>query len=139
MTARSLASLLALAAVACAHVPPRPEVQAPPEAQAPRNGYRERGLASVYANSLAGHITANGEAYDPQALTAAHKTLPLGTRVQVLSLSNGRTVTVRNNDRGPYVTGRIIDLSRAAANQLGLVGLMRVEIRSLDPAPPPSS
>jgi rare lipoprotein A len=136
---RSSAGVLALTAIACAHAAPRPEVQAPPSVQAPLEVHREQGLASVYANNLAGRLTASGEPYDPQALTAAHKTLPLGTRVQVISLSNGRSVWVRINDRGPYVRGRIIDLSRAAASQLGLEGLMRVELRLRDPAAQPSS
>jgi rare lipoprotein A len=67
-----------------------------------------------YSAWFAGQTTASGEPYDPAALTAAHRTLPLGTMVTVTSLSSGRSVQVRINDRGPYVEGRIIDLSRAA-------------------------
>jgi rare lipoprotein A len=77
-----------------------------------------RGEASYYHDGLAGRPTASGEAYDPQAMTAAHKTLPLGTRVRVERRDKDLSVTVRINDRGPFVEGRIIDLSRAAARQL---------------------
>jgi rare lipoprotein A len=90
----------------------------------------ERGLASYYASSLAGHRTANGETYDPFALTAAHRKLPFGTRVEVRTAS-GRAVVVRINDRGPFVSGRVIDLSRRAAEELGIVhaGVAEVELR----------
>jgi rare lipoprotein A len=67
------------------------------------------------------HTTANGEAFNPDGLTAAHKTLPFGTRVQVTNLANNRTVTVRINDRGPFVRGRGIDLSRGAARAIGCI------------------
>ena len=122
MRRQTLPVSLALALVACAHAAPKPE-------GAPANPYLEEGVASVYADSLAGRVTASGEPYQPLALTAAHRSLPLGTRVQVVSLSNGRSVWVRINDRGPFVRGRIIDLSRAAAAQIGLVGLMRVGLQ----------
>lgn len=78
----------------------------------------ERGDAGYYASSFAGRATTSGEPYNPHALTAAHRTLPLGTRVRVKDLDNGRHVTVRINDRGPFVDGRIIDLSRRAAKKL---------------------
>jgi rare lipoprotein A len=94
-------------------------------------GYVERGVASWYGPGFHGNRTANGERYDMHRLTAAHRTLPLGSVAQVRSLSNGRTVTVRINDRGPFARGRIIDLSLAAAEGLGMIGqgTDRVEMR----------
>lgn len=94
----------------------------------------QTGVASWYGKALAGHKTASGEPFDPQALTAAHKTLPLGTWVEVRRLDNGKTVRVRINDRGPHVAGRIIDLSQHAASELDLVrdGVANVEIRVVD-------
>jgi rare lipoprotein A len=83
----------------------------------------ERGGASWYGIQFHQKKTASGERFDMTALTAAHRTLPFNTRVCVRSLVNGREVLVRINDRGPYATGRIIDLSRAAAESIGLVGL----------------
>ena len=81
------------------------------------------GQASFYADSLHGRRTANGERYDREEFTAAHRSLPFGVRLCVRSLVNGRTVIVRVNDRGPFTPGRIIDLSRAAAEELGMMGL----------------
>lgn len=94
-------------------------------------GYVERGIASWYGPGFHGRKTANGETYDMHQLTAAHRTLPLGSVVQVRSLTNGRTVTVRINDRGPFVRNRILDLSQAAAQALGMEGkgTDQVEIR----------
>ena len=88
------------------------------------------GIASRYSNRLAGRKTANGEIYDPKKLTAAHLKLPFGTRVKVTNLENNETVVVRINDRGPYVKGRIIDLSYAAARQIGMLkkGIVKVRI-----------
>jgi rare lipoprotein A len=83
--------------------------------------YAEEGGASYYADSLHGNKTASGEPYDRNALTAAHKTLAFGTRVKVTFPATGKSVIVRINDRGPFVSGRIIDLSRAAANAIGLI------------------
>jgi rare lipoprotein A len=91
----------------------------------------ERGEASVYASKFKGLRTASGVPYNSQALTAAHPSLPFGTLVRVTSLTNGKTVVVRINDRGPFVEGRIIDLSRAAAQALRLRGLMQVEIEQI--------
>lgn len=93
-------------------------------------GWREEGAASWYGPNFAGRPTANGEIFDPARLTAAHRTLPFGTRVHVTNLDNGRTVTVRINDRGPFAHGRIIDLSRAAAEAVDLIatGLARVRL-----------
>ena len=89
------------------------------------------GLASWYGDPHHGRPTASGEVFDKTTLTAAHRTLPLGTRVAVTNLDNGRTVEVRVNDRGPFVNGRLIDLSEAAARSLGGIGagLMRVRLR----------
>jgi rare lipoprotein A len=83
----------------------------------------ERGGASWYGIQFHQRKTANGERFDMTAFTAAHKTLPFNTRVCVRSLVNGKEVLVRINDRGPYTSGRIIDLSRAAAESIGLLGL----------------
>jgi rare lipoprotein A len=91
----------------------------------------EAGIASVYASKFQGRRTASGESYNSQALTAAHPSLPFGTVVRVTSLTNGKTVVVRINDRGPFIEGRIIDLSRTAAQALRLRGLMQVEIEQL--------
>ncbi len=104
-------------------------------AEQPR--YDERGLASWYGDQHHGRPTATGERFDMNALTAAHKTLPLPGLVEVTNLANGRRVVVRINDRGPFVDGRIIDLSRAAADSLGLLGsgLGEVRVRYLGAAP----
>lgn len=83
----------------------------------------QRGGASWYGIQFHQKKTANGERFDMGAMTAAHKTLPFNTRVCVRSLVNGKEVLVRINDRGPYASGRIIDLSRAAAEELGMIGL----------------
>lgn len=85
-------------------------------------GFVQKGLASWYGRKFHGRKTSNGETYDMYAMTAAHKTLPLGTSVRVYNLANGRQTVVRINDRGPFVQGRIIDLSYSAANKLGVVG-----------------
>ena len=82
----------------------------------------ERGHASWYGGRFDGRLTASGETYDKYALTAAHRTLPFGTIVRVRSLALGREVDVRINDRGPFAPGRVIDLSQAAAEALGLTG-----------------
>lgn len=85
-------------------------------------GFTEEGLASWYGSDFHGKRTSNGEIYDMYALTAAHKTLPLGVSVRVTNTVNGRSMVVRVNDRGPFVRGRIIDLSYTAAKELGVVG-----------------
>ena len=84
-------------------------------------GIKDRGIASWYGEQFHGKQAANGELFDMQALTAAHRTLPLGSMVRVVNLTNGKHVRVRINDRGPYVNGRILDLSQAAAVKLGMV------------------
>lgn len=95
---------------------------------------QHEGIASWYGPGFAGRLTANGEIFDPNELTAAHRTLPFGTRVRVVNLANGQSVVVRINDRGPFKPGRIIDLSRAAAERIGLVrsgtGQVRIELVS---------
>jgi len=85
-------------------------------------GFSEEGLASWYGKDFHGKYTSNGEVYDMYAMTAAHKTLPLGVSVKVTNQANGRQTVVRVNDRGPFVKGRIIDLSYSAAKELGVVG-----------------
>ena len=97
------------------------------------NGFRQRGLASWYGKDFHGKKTSNGEIYNMYAMTAAHKTLPLGTFVRVHNLENNRRVEVRVNDRGPFVRGRIIDLSYSAASEIGVVGpgTARVEVIAL--------
>lgn len=92
-------------------------------------GFTQTGVASMYSDQLAGHRTSTGEPYDPNAMTAAHPTLPLGSWVSVRG--PGGSVLVRINDRGPYVAGRIIDLSRAAAQAIGLPGLGTVTVTAL--------
>jgi rare lipoprotein A len=94
-------------------------------------GYVERGVASWYGPGFHGNKTSNGERYDMHRLTAAHRTLPLGSVVQVRSLSSGRSVTVRINDRGPFAKGRVLDLSYEAARGLGMIGpgTDRVELK----------
>jgi rare lipoprotein A len=85
-------------------------------------GFRQRGIASWYGKDFHGRRTANGEVYNMYGISAAHKTLPLGTHVRVTNLRNDKTIVVRVNDRGPFVRGRIIDLSYGAAKKIGLVG-----------------
>ena len=86
------------------------------------DGFKERGIASWYGKKFHGRKTSNGEIYNMYAMTAAHKTLPLGTSVRVRNLDNGKEIDVRVNDRGPFVAGRIIDLSYTGAKQLDIVG-----------------
>lgn len=99
-------------------------------------GYKERGVASWYGKKFHGNLTSNREIYNMYAMTAAHKSLPLPTYVRVRNLSNGRTIVVRVNDRGPFVDNRIIDLSYAAATKLDMVGpgtaLVEVEAITFD-------
>jgi rare lipoprotein A len=90
---------------------------------------REVGVASWYGEPFHGRLTANGERYNMYAYTAAHRLYPFGTRLRVTNLENGRSVTVRVNDRGPFVRGRIIDLSLAAATDLGMVSNGTAHVR----------
>lgn len=103
------------------------------------DGYRERGVASWYGHPFDGRPTSSGEMYDMNEMTAAHPTLPIPTWVQVTNLKNGKHVTVKINDRGPFVGKRLIDLSYAAATELDMVqkGTTKVEVRAL-PGPPTS-
>lgn len=100
-------------------------------------GFHQRGYASWYGKEFHGRKTANGEIYNMHAMTAAHKTLPLGTYVRVHNLENNRKIEVRINDRGPFIRGRIIDLSYKAAKKIGIVGpgTAMVEISALGSAP----
>lgn len=117
--------------------PPQPPEKRPAEAL-PSRGERPanvlQGLASWYggADGLSGALTASGEPFDQAAFTAAHRTLPFGTRVRVTFLKTGKSVVVRINDRGPFVAGRLIDISRAAAVEIGLqpygVGTVKIEV-----------
>ena len=76
----------------------------------------------MYGNDFAGRKTTSGEPFDPTALTMAHRTLPFGTRVRVTNVATGQSVTVRVNDRGPFIPGRVVDVSHSAAQSLGIVG-----------------
>lgn len=100
----------------------------------PSTGLTQRGIASWYGPDFHGKRTASGEVYDMHALTAAHRELPLDTVIAVKNLDNGRSVEVRVNDRGPFVRGRVLDLSYAAARELDMIGpgLARVEIRVVE-------
>jgi rare lipoprotein A len=94
---------------------------APPSSGAIATSTQQRGRISMYGNDFAGRKTASGDLFDPKALTMAHRTLPFGTRVRVTNLENQRSVEVVVNDRGPFVSGRIADLSEAAARRIGMV------------------
>lgn len=132
----SLAIVLMCALAACA-APPRPGPPTPNAPSPPANSFTQVGLASWYGNAHAGHRTASGEPFDPGALTAAHRTLPLGTVVRVTNLANRRSVEVRINDRGPSDISRIIDLSKRAAADLDFTtdGTARVRIELIRSGP----
>lgn len=119
--------LLALLAFGCASAKPRTA-----------GSTYERGMASWYGPGFHGRRTASGEPYNMDAMTAAHQTLPFGTLVEVRNLDNGLATTVRINDRGPFEKNRIIDLSRAAAKAIGMIGpgTARVELVALGVQPP---
>lgn len=132
------AALLALATLAwgCAKtVPPTSTIREVPSG--PRAGVIAvyEGKASWYGREQHGHLTANGERFDMYAHTAAHRTLHMGTKVRVINLRNGRATVVRINDRGPYSRGRIIDVSYAAAKDLGMLdaGVVPVRVEVLSP------
>ena len=103
--------------------------------------YRERGTASWYGKKFHGQKTSSGEVYDMYGMSAAHKTLPIPSYARVTNVANGRSVVVRINDRGPFHSDRIIDLSYAAAYRLGYVqaGSATVEVESIDPAQTPAT
>lgn len=152
-------SLLMLALAGCAGQPVRPAPAPPATGDVPRDepraksgnppfyevfgrryvvletaaGYREQGVASWYGPDFHGKRTATGETYDMHAMTGAHPTLPLPAWVRVTNLQNGRSVVIRLNDRGPFSKNRIIDLSRAAAQELDMIrtGTALVEVESL--------
>jgi rare lipoprotein A len=100
------------------------------EAEAPAAKLIGVGSASYYGNELAGNRTASGERFNPRSLTAAHRSLPLGSKVRVTNQSNGKSVIVRINDRGPFVKSRLIDVSYAAAQQISMIrsGHARVKL-----------
>lgn len=98
-------------------------------ARVPRIGATEKGLASWYGIPYHGRRAANGETYDMEKMTAAHRTLPFGTWVEVNNLDNGKVTSVRITDRGPFVRGRIIDLSKAAAREIDMLGPGIAEVR----------
>jgi rare lipoprotein A len=156
LTAGCLMVIAALALAGCASktvapgppVPPEPAKPATPKPYrvmgqwytplADARGFRQEGIASWYGEQFHGRRTSNGEIYDMNGISAAHKTLPLGTYVRVVNLANHRSLDVRINDRGPFVRGRIIDLSYGAAVKLGVAepGTAPVEIVALGtPAP----
>ena len=97
-------------------------------------GYSEEGIASWYGKKFHGRLTSSREIYDMNKLTAAHKSLPIPCYARVTNLSNNKSVVVRINDRGPFIKGRIIDLSYAAAKKLGIVlkGTARVHVETID-------
>lgn len=104
-------------------------------------GIKDRGVASWYGKEFHGKLAANGEVFDMTAYTAAHRKLPLGSIVRVINLENGKSVQVRINDRGPYVIGRMLDLSHAAARELGMVEAgttaVQIEVIGVHRAVPP--
>ncbi len=139
LTRLALLVLASAVAVSCASsrsrtAPPASHPVAPEEAV---KGWSEEGLASWYGGNdgFEGKPTASGEIYDSSKMTAAHRDLPLGTVVEVADLETGKTARVRINDRGPFVQGRIIDLSRAAAQQIEMIGpgVARVRIVVVTP------
>ena len=133
--------------MACASSRP-PSAPSPGASKAPPvlpSEWSEEGVASWYGgdDGFEGKPTASGEIYDSSRLTAAHRELPLGTLVEVWSVENGKSVRVRINDRGPFIKGRIIDLSRAAAGRLDLIGpgtgRVRLSVLQRGTEPPPVS
>jgi rare lipoprotein A len=124
-----------LGVAACAAPVSRPKVTPPAV-----GGSTQTGRASWYGQAHHSQMTASGERFDMHALTAAHPTLPFGTRLRVVNLDNDRAVDVRVNDRGPVVPGRILDLSYAAARALGAIGpgLIPIRLTVLGPTAPPT-
>jgi rare lipoprotein A len=117
-------SLLSACAITPIHdrVPYDRDIGGYPEKVESRDeGHVQTGMISYYGGKFHGRKTASGVPFDKNALTAAHRTLPFGTRIKVTNLDNGRSVIVTVNDRGPYAHGRILDLSEAAAREIGLI------------------
>lgn len=141
-----IAMLAMLGLAACQAAPPPPPPAPPPPLPAPqaaplpppecpRAQAYEEGVASWYGSSHHGKTTASGAPFDMHALTAAHRRLALGTRIRVTSLASGRQVELEVNDRGPFIRGRVLDVSQRAAQLLGFVeaGTIRVRIETLTP------
>lgn len=129
-----LALLTALALSGCAVIGPAYyRLVDPPLSCAAAQGYDREGRASWYGRGHHGLRTASGETFDMNALTAAHRSLPLGSTIRVTNLANGRAVVLRVNDRGPFVMGRHLDVSRGAAEALDFVGagVARVRIEAI--------
>jgi rare lipoprotein A len=103
--------------------------QFPEQTSAHEAGWTQEGEVSYYAEKFHGRRTASGRRFDKNAFTAAHRSLPFGTRVEVTNLSNGKSVIVEVNDRGPYAEDRILDLSPAAARKIGLIGKGKVKAK----------
>jgi rare lipoprotein A len=152
---RALMFVACAAMASCAQLPPAPSaptpsVPAPGTASPfgtetparprtlPEAGSSQRGKVSLYGAGLAGKPTASGALFDPEQLTMAHRTLPFGTRVRVTNLENRKSVEVTVNDRGPFVAGRIADLSAAAARRIGMTldGVVDALLEVLQPAAP---
>lgn len=127
-----LTILLLVVTAACGGYRPPPEMPPPQTSVDP--GWTQTGIASWYGPGFDGRATASGEVFDMDAMTAAHLTLPLGTRIEVTVLETGRRTEVRVNDRGPFVDDRVLDVSRAAARRLGFLqdGTARVRIRVVE-------
>jgi rare lipoprotein A len=125
---------LALLFGGCARHQPSVDIVAEPPPPPARSTYSAQGKASYYGAWHHGKRTANGEAYDQHALTAAHRSLPFGSRIRVTNLNNGKSVVVRINDRGPYNRRRLIDLSREAAKQLDMLeaGIAPVRLQAIE-------
>src|SRR5262249_25616289 len=117
--------------------PPAPPAAPPAASTAPTASDNMNGLAAVYSDKLAGRKTASGEVFSQDKLTAAHPSLPFGTRVKVTNMKNDKTVEVRINDRGPKQAGRVIDMSSAAAAKIGLgkKGTAQVKLEVVGDAP----
>jgi rare lipoprotein A len=134
--AAGLALLLVAALSACGHSSRAPRPAPPsPKQETPAGPFQEQGLALWYGSFHAGQRTASGDVFDPDAMTAGHRTLPMGAIVWVTNLANGKGVKVRINDRGPGDTTRIIALTRAAAQALGFStpsSEMKVKIERID-------
>lgn len=122
MKSNSVLALASLAAMTC---------MGATHADASTAPKRQAGMASWYGPGFQGRRTANGERFNTHGLTAAHRTLPFGSRVRVTNKATGRSIVVRINDRGPFVGGRVIDLSNASARAIGVSAVAKVELARL--------